>query len=83
MKARNLKPGFFKNEYLLSLSPLHRLLFEGLWYMADRDRVLEDHPAKIKIEILPVDDCDVNQMLDELCADGDLIHRFKIDRSRV
>ena len=53
MRARNLKPGFFKNECLLSLSPLHRLLFAGLWCMADRNGILEDRPAKIKIEVKP------------------------------
>ncbi|MEI6309491.1 MAG: hypothetical protein WCP58_07610, partial [bacterium] len=66
MRARNLKPGFFKNEYLGKLDPLVRLLFAGLWCLADRKGRLEDRPGKIKIEALPCDDCDVEQMLEDL-----------------
>lgn len=82
VRARNLKPGFFKNEYLLSLSPLHRILFAGLWCIADRNGILEDRPLKIKIEILPSDDCDVDIMLNELeNADG-LIKRYIIENKK-
>ena len=66
MRARNLKPGFFRNEYLSNLDPLARLLFVGLWCLADREGRLEDRPGKIKIEVLPSDDCDVEQMLEDL-----------------
>lgn len=52
-RARIIKPGFFKNETLGSLPPLARLLFEGLWCLADREGRLEDRPAKIRAEILP------------------------------
>jgi uncharacterized phage protein (TIGR02220 family) len=65
-RSRNIKPGFFKNEYLGELNPLNRLLFIGLWGLADREGRLEDRPKKIKIEILPYDDCDIDKMLDEL-----------------
>jgi uncharacterized phage protein (TIGR02220 family) len=66
MRARNIKPGFFKNEYLLSLEPLTRLLFCGLWCLADREGRLEDRPGRIKIEILPGDNCNIDQMLNDL-----------------
>jgi hypothetical protein len=82
MRARNLKPGFFKNECLLSLSPLHRLLFAGLWCIADRNGILEDRPAKIKIEILPVDNCDVDGMLDELSTVHGFIERYEVGGNR-
>ena len=65
-RSRNLKPGFFKNERLAELNPLARLLFAGLWTLADREGRLEDRPKRIKAEILPYDDCDVNALLDEL-----------------
>ena len=39
MRARNLKPGFFKNETLAEIEPLGRLLFQGLWCMADREGI--------------------------------------------
>jgi len=56
MRARNIKPGFFKNEVLGEMHPLGRLLFIGLWCMADRDGRLEDRPKRIKAEVLPYDD---------------------------
>ncbi|MEI6309357.1 MAG: hypothetical protein WCP58_06930 [bacterium] len=83
MRARNLKPGFFHNEQLLSLSPLHRLLFEGLWCMADWKGRLEDRPGKIKIEVLPGDPCDINQLLDDLAAADHLILRYKVEGRRL
>jgi hypothetical protein len=55
MRARGIKPGFFKNEKLAELPPLARILFIGLWCMADREGRLEDRPKRIRAEILPFD----------------------------
>jgi hypothetical protein len=66
MRARNIKPGFFLNEHLAELDPLTRILFAGLWCMADREGRLEDRPKRIKATILPYDNCDVDAMLQEL-----------------
>ena len=63
MRSRNLKPGFFKNEDLADVDPLGRILFEGLWCMADREGRLEDRPKRIKAEILPYDNCDIEKLL--------------------
>lgn len=65
-RARNLKPTFFKNDVLCDMPPLTRLLFAGLWTVADREGRLEDRPKRIKADILPYDDCDVGQMLNDL-----------------
>jgi len=70
MRARNIKPGFFKNEELGEKDPLARILFQGLWCMADREGRLEDRPARIKAEILPYDTCDIESLLSSL-AEGD------------
>jgi hypothetical protein len=67
-RARNIKPGFFINEDLCELSPLARLLFVGLWCIADREGRLEDRPKRIKIAVLPADDCDVEALLAQLAA---------------
>lgn len=69
-RSRNLKPGFFKNEDLAECTPLARLLFAGLWCLADRDGRLEDRPKRIRAEILPYDDGSVDAMLDELHQAG-------------
>jgi hypothetical protein len=53
MRARNLKPGFFKNEYLAELGPYAQLIFQGLWCLADREGKLENRPKRIKAEIFP------------------------------
>ncbi len=68
MRARNIKPGFYKNEDLIECSLAARLLAPGLWMMADRDGRLEDRPKRIKLEIFPCDNFDVNQLLDELAS---------------
>lgn len=65
-RARNLKPSFFTDDELAEVAPLGRLLFQGLWCMADRAGRLEDRPKKIKAEVLPYDNCNIEKMLDEL-----------------
>lgn len=65
-RARNIKPGFFRNENLGECSPLARLLFAGLWCEADREGRLEDRPKRLKAEVLPYDNCDVSLLLGEL-----------------
>lgn len=65
-RARNIKPGFFMNDQLAEIDPLGRLLFAGLWTIADREGRLEDRPRKIKAELLPYDDCDCDALLDAL-----------------
>lgn len=66
MRSRNIKPGFFKNELLVSIPVETRLLFIGLWCLADRMGRLEDRPARIKMEIYPCDNYEISTMLDQL-----------------
>ncbi len=73
MRARNIKPGFFKNDVLGEVEPLARVLFIGLWCLADRAGRLADRPRKIKAEILPYDDCDVERLLDVLDRQGFIV----------
>jgi hypothetical protein len=65
-RARNIKPGFFKNEDLAEIGPLAMLLFEGLWCLADREGRLEDRPRRIKAETFPYFDVDVDALLNAL-----------------
>lgn len=65
-RARNIKPGFFKNEYLAECAHGVRLLFAGLWCMADREGRLEDRPMKIKGELFPYESVDIDQWLNDL-----------------
>jgi len=80
-RSRNIKPGFFRNEMLAECSPLARLLFAGLWCLADRDGRLEDRPKRIRAEVLPYDDGSVDDMLGELGRAG-FILRYQVGEQR-
>jgi hypothetical protein len=81
-RARNIKPGFFKNEVLGVADPLYSLLFEGLWVLADREGRLEDRPLRIKGEVFPYrDGLDMEAMLNWLQQNG-FIRRYVADGKR-
>lgn len=69
-KIRALKPEFFTDDRVVELSPLARLLFQGLWVHACDNGHLEDRPRQLKLRILPADDCDMVALLDEIVAQG-------------
>jgi len=77
-RARNIKPGFFTNDELAEVDPLGRLLFAGLWTIADREGRLEDRPKQIKAKILPFDSCNVDELLSALDKHG-FIQRYTVD----
>ena len=72
-RTRSLKPGFFTNDSLAEVEPLGRLLFQGLWCIADRAGRLEERQRRIKAEILPYDDTDIDRLLTELSQRGFII----------
>lgn len=73
MRIRSLKPGFFKNEHLCELSAWHRICYEGLWCCADREGRIEDRPRRLKAEIFPYDDLDMNSLLWDLMHAGFIV----------
>ncbi len=77
-RSRLLKPGFFKNEDLAQLSPHARLCFAGLWLLADREGRLEDRPIRLKAELFPYEQVDMNGLLTML-AEGGFIHRYRYE----
>lgn len=74
-RIRYIKPGFFTNETLAALPPLTRLLFAGLWTLADCKGRLEDRPKRIKAELFPYDELDVDAALNAL-AEVNFIRRY-------
>lgn len=76
-RIRSIKPDFFKHEDLAELPAMVRLLFIGLWTQADRDGKLENRPKRLKIEIFPYDDFDINQGLEMLEKAG-FILRYSV-----
>ena len=77
-RTRSLKPQFFKNDLLAECQPLARLLFSGLWCMADAEGRLEYRPLRVKAEVLPYDHCDVDQLVDELEQRG-FVRRYTVE----
>lgn len=81
-RARNIKPGFFKNADLVELPFETRLLFAGLWTLADRAGRLEDRPKQIKMELFPADTLDIDEMLNGLQQWG-FVKRYEVDGRRL
>lgn len=80
-RTRNIKPAFFDNDILGNLPPLTRLLFIGLWCIADREGRLEDRPRRIKKTLLGYDDVtteETDQMLQQLHDNGFVI-RYTVE----
>lgn len=80
-RARNIKPGFFRNADLVELPMEARLLFIGLWTLADREGRLEDRPKQIKMEIFPADSVDCDALLMQLASTG-MVARYEVDGKR-
>ncbi len=76
-RSRNIKPSFFKNEILAELPFETRLLFIGLWTLADREGRLEDRVKRIKMELFPVDNVDIDTML-QMLHHNNFIQRYDI-----
>lgn len=81
VRARNLKPGFFKNEELADIEPpWGRILFAGLWCLADREGRTEDRPRRIKAEIFPYDEKipSIEKILSQLSTKSFIV-RYSVD----
>jgi hypothetical protein len=81
-RARNIKFGFFTNDELVELPFETRLLFIGLWCIADREGRLVDRPKKIKMEVFPSDDVDCEKSLAMLAGKG-FIKRYQVGSHKV
>ncbi len=81
-RTRSIKPAFFTNEVLSALPYRDRLLFVGLWCIADRDGRLEDRPLRLRAELFPYDhEIDMEESLVRLAHHG-FIHRYVTGNSR-
>jgi len=69
-RARNIKPAFFTNDDLADIEPLGRLLFIGLWTICDYKGDLEWRQKRVKAQILPYDNCDIQKLAINLDKSG-------------
>lgn len=85
MKNRILRPGFFDNAELAALPFEARLLFAGLWCLADREGRLKDLPPLIKAKIFPYDSISENKIENLLTAleKSEFIHRYTVRNLRL
>jgi len=65
-RARNIKPGFFKDAKVVACSFPARLLFAGLWCLADYVGRVKYVPVEIKMEIFPGDNVNIEDLMTEL-----------------
>lgn len=75
-RSRILKPSFFTNDRLAELPAHARLLFAGLWTIADREGRLEDRGKRIKGELFPYENVRIEQLL-QMLADAGFIVRYE------
>lgn len=69
-RQRMLHPDFFTDPKVVRCSMAARLLFQGLWCLADRDGRLEADPLALKMRVLPGDSVDIAKLLGELEREG-------------
>lgn len=76
-RCRIISPEFFKDEELCELPIGTRLLFAGLWTLADREGRLEYRPKRIKSDIFPYENINVDECLKQL--DGKFIEIYEVE----
>jgi hypothetical protein len=75
MRARLIRPEFFTDSKVCKLPLAVRILFQGLWCLADREGKLVDQPEDIKFRVMPADDLDIDQAL-QLLEQRGFIQRY-------
>jgi len=80
-RIRSIHPGFWTDELVVSVSPIARLLFIGIWNQCDDKGVFEWKPIVLRMRVFPADDFDIEALLAEL-ERADLIRGFKADDRR-
>jgi len=73
-----VRPEFFTDADLGDLPPTTRLLFIGMWTLADRDGRLRDRPRDIKRALLPTDEFNAEEAIQQLTRIGS-IRRYEVD----
>lgn len=85
-RVRAISPRFFTHDGLYEAEvssgfPL-RVAFAGLWCIADREGRFEWRPRQIKLDVLPFDACDFEEVLGVLVRHG-FVQRYEVDGQMV
>lgn len=73
MKIRSLRPEFFADGRMAQLSPMARILYMGLWCIADDEGRGRFHPKSIEGEVFPHETVDIRTLLTELIEMGRIV----------
>ena len=77
-RIRSVKPEFWTDEKIVDLSAFARLLFIGLWNFADDYGRMIYSPKRIKMQIFPGDNLDMEALLGEIRGDS-LVSIYVVD----
>lgn len=80
-RIRTIKPDFFMSEDIVTLDPLSRLLYIGLWCYVDRDGYMEYRPFSLKIQIMPCEQDQFDACIDAL-LNRNLVKIYEIDAKK-
>ena len=82
-KMRGIKPETFTDDKVLQLSPLARWMFVGMWTLACDNGHVENNAVQLKVRLLPMDNCDVETLVEELVKTGQVTRHdgyLKVDK---
>ena len=81
-RIRSVHPGLWTDERFVSVGPLARLFFMGIWNECDDAGSFEWSPLKLKMRLLPADNVDAAEMLEELAGAG-MVLAYEIDGRKL
>ncbi len=61
-RKRMIDPKFWSDDKMMSITPMHRLLFIGIWNFSDDSGIHKNSNEMLKAEIFPCDDITINQI---------------------
>ncbi|GMV19066.1 MAG: hypothetical protein AMXMBFR56_72900 [Polyangiaceae bacterium] len=82
MRRREISPEFWTDEKVVGISDGAKLLFIGLWNLADREGRLEDRPLTIGLKVRPWDAQSAAGLLNEI-AEAGLVVRYSAAGGRA
>lgn len=81
-RIRTIKPEFWTDPVIVRLTPIQRLFYIGTWNFAICDQGhLEDDPLRLKLQILPAENVDVEEIIEAL-VDAGRLDRMEVDGDR-
>lgn len=79
-RIRTIKPEFWTDGEIVRMSPWARLLFIGSWNFTLCDHGhLDDDPFRLKMQIFPADNVDIDALLEELISAGRVTRLWDTD----